>query len=347
MMHSHLNSRHFLLYLFGFCTLFGVSDIQAQQVEENEQGERIIRFDDGSWRYYEPADSVYLGPSDLQILNRKITQSEKHLDKLQGQVEDIQTRKFNLQKAQKKNSYNRDILQSEIDSLIQVEEELRSLLQSLEFELEEMILRKSAMDRPKPNQQTLEGDIKPHPVKENRSLYSIPHYSRGESDPCNIQKSRIPGSDGVRWATEPQRWFHHTPKLLEHKYPDKPYLSGYASILNDGQAYYMHLKIEIRDPDAPKNYGWIDNNSPLFILTMHGETIEIRSQQESFGQKDSQAGVTRYTILYTIDPDRFNQLRNQEINKLRLVWSSGYEDYDIYKIRFLQKQIHCLERKIK
>jgi len=316
-------------------------------VEQNEQGERIIRFEDGSWRYYEPADSIYLAPSELQLLNRRIAKSEKHINSLQKQVENIQTRKFNLQKAQKNNSYNRDILQIKIDSLYQAEKELRSILQSLEFELEEMILRKSAMDRPSQNSNAASDKIKPNTKKRKRSLYAIPHYSKGESVPCELSKNSVPGNSGQRWSTRPQRWFHFTPQLLEHKYSDNPYLSGFASILHDGMLYYLQLKIEIQDTESPQNYGWIDNNSPLFLLTMHGETIQLRSQQEAIGQIDGQAGLTRYTVLYAITPDQMDLLRNQEISKIRLVWSSGYEDYDIFKIRFIQKQIQCLESNLK
>ncbi len=347
MSHSHLNCRPFLPYLFGFCILFMGSLIEAQQVEQNEQGERIIRFEDGSWRYYEPADSVYLAPSELQILIQKIATSEKHIKSLQKQVEDIQTRKFNLEKAQKNNSYNRDILQIKIDSLFQAENELRLILQSLEFELEEMILRKAAMDRPPNNSNAASDKMKPITKKRQRSLYAIQHYSEGESVPCETRRNPVPGTGGLRWSTKPQRWFHFTPQLLEHKYSNSPFLSGYASILNDGMIYYLQLKIEIHDPKAPTNYGWIDNDSPLFLLTMHGETLQIRSQQEAIGQIDSQAGLTRYTILYAITPDQMDLLRNQEINKIRVVWSSGYEDYDIFKIRFIQKQIQCLESNFK
>jgi len=328
--------------------LFGLFVFQignAQIVEKNDQGEQIIKFKDGSWRYFEPADSVYLQPKELQSLNRKIQDSNDHLEKLQVKLANIQSRQLNLQKAQKDNSYNREIIQVEIDSLNTSEQDLRLVIQSLEFELEEMLLRRSALQARDEKKQTpgrRDVDNSP-PVQPDRELYSISHYSKEIPSPCEVQESLIPGTGGTRWSTQTDNWFHFTPKLLAHKYSNAPYLTGSGSILHDGNKYYLQLKIQIQDLNAPQSYGWVEKESPLFLLTMHSKTLEIRAQQEAIGQKDKQARTTSYTILYALPPQVFKTLLKEEISKLRLVWSSGYEDYDIFNIRFLQQHIECLQ----
>lgn len=334
-----------------FCSLMylglGAALLPAQTVQENEQGEQIIQFEDGSWRYFEPEDSVLLQPTELQQIEQKISESESHLKKLSAKLDLIRERTFNLQKAQKNNRYNRAIYQSEIDSLDREDEDLRRLVKSLELELEKMILQKSALQSttnlPPPSQKNFQ---QKKTKKPQRSLYAIPHYSQGGESPCNIQKTKIPESDGVRLASKQEKWFYYTPSLLEYKYPDQPYITGYVSVLNDGDIYYLQLQIEIRDLEAVSDYGWVNKEAPLFLLTMSEKTLEIQTEQEAIGQKDSQAGLTQYTLLYSLSPDQFRQLRQEEISKIRLVWSSGYEDYEIYRIRFLQKQIACLESNV-
>ena len=47
------------------CTVFiGCCSLACgQKVELNQEGYRIIKYEDGSWRYYQPADSIYLNSS--------------------------------------------------------------------------------------------------------------------------------------------------------------------------------------------------------------------------------------------------------------------------------------------
>ncbi len=318
-------------------------DVHGQKVETNERGERIVRFEDGTWRYFEPSDSVLVEPSELDKLNQKIATSESHLDKLQGQIEAIGRRKIELEKAHKNNPYNRQILQKEIDSLEEKRQELRFTFESLEFELEEMILRKSSLKSVKDNLPPPNSRNKIDNKWTDRSIYPYTHYSDGEEYSCKLQKSKIPGSEKLRYATTKSDWFHYTPKLLEHEYTTHPYLTGKASVMFDGDIYYLQLQILIKDTDAAQSYGWIEAKGALFLLTMSGKTIELNTSRESIGQKNQNEGLVRYTMLYPLSPNQLELLSSEQISKLRLVWSSGYEDYNIYDIRFIQKRIKCLK----
>lgn len=319
------------------------NNIQGQKVEINKQGERIVRFEDGTWRYFEPSDSVLIEPSELDLLNQKIAASESHLNNLQKQIEAIEYRKTELEKAKKKNPYNRQILQMEIDSLNNKREELRYTFQSLEFELEEMKLRHSSLENANVNPPPPKSKNKIDQKWKNRSIHPYNHYSTADDYTCNLKKSKIPGSEKLRYATDKSEWFHYTPKLLEHEYTSEPYLTGKASVMYDGSIYYLQLQILIKDPEAAKSYGWIEDKGPLFILTMSGKTLELNTSRESIGQKNQKAGFVRYTILYPLSPNQVELLGDEQISKLRLVWSSGYEDYNIYDIRFIQERIQCLK----
>ncbi|NBC24670.1 MAG: hypothetical protein GVX78_03545 [Bacteroidetes bacterium] len=332
-----------LALLTAILLIFDPNNIQGQKVEINEQGERIVRFEDGTWRYFEPSDSILIEPTELDLLNQKIATSETHLDKLQQQIEAIEYRKNELEKAKKKNPYNRQILQMEIDSLNDKGENLRYTFQSLEFELEEMKLRWSSLENANDNLPTPKSKNEIDQKWKNRSIRPYNHYSTADDFSCNLQKSKIPGSEKLRYATVKSDWFYYTPKLLEHEYTSDPYLTGKASVMHDGNMYYLQLQILIRDTEAAKSYGWIEAKGALFILTMSGKTLELNTSRESIGQKNQKAGFVRYTLLYPLSPNQVELLGNEQISKLRLVWSSGYEDYDIYDIRFIQERIQCLK----
>jgi hypothetical protein len=323
---------------FTFCLLEG------QTVEQNDQGERIVRFDDGSWRYYEPGDSVLVSPSEEVVLQRKINQSEGHLEELRDQLASITERLLVLEQSLDGNKYNRPLFRESIDSLSREEEKYRDLIQNIESELDQMILQLSSM--------STSSNLPPPPSKqkknseEKRSQYYIPYYMTANPTPCNTTSSRISGSGAERIATEVREWFVYTPPLLAHKYPDNGFLQCRASILFDGKQYYIQLQIKMNSTKASKEYGWIDKGSPLLLLTMRGNTVELEATEESIGQVDSGSNATRYSVVYSLSPSNLNILKSEGINKLRIVWSSGYEDYDIYKVNFLKNQIRCITTNI-
>ncbi|MDH3652562.1 MAG: hypothetical protein OEQ53_22915, partial [Saprospiraceae bacterium] len=54
---------HVVMVLTVCCTV----NTHAQQISVNSNGDRVIVFDDGSWRYYEAADSVLLNMEELPL----------------------------------------------------------------------------------------------------------------------------------------------------------------------------------------------------------------------------------------------------------------------------------------
>lgn len=331
-----------IFFLFHFVFAFAL--LEGQTVEHNDQGEKIVRFDDGSWRYFEPGDSVLVSPSEEFLLQRKISQSEGHLKELREKIASISERILLLEQSLEGNKYNRPLFKETIDSLRGEEEKHRDLIQNMESELEQMILQLSSMsassDLSPPRDRRKKND-------EVRSQYYIPYYMDADPRPCNTNRSRISGSGSDRISTEAREWFVFTPPLLAHKHPKSGFLQCQASILFDGNQYYLQLQIKINSTKASKEYGWIDKGSPLFLLTMLEKTVELEATEESIGQLDSGSNATRYSVLYTLSPGNLSILESEGINKLRIVWSSGYEDYDIYKVKFLQKQIRCIMSNIK
>ena len=52
-----------------------------------------------------------------------------------------------------------------------------------------------------------------------------------------------------------------------------------------------------------------------------------------------------YKPQYLIGSNQAKELSKGEVDRIRLVWSSGYEDYEIYELDFFINQFRCLEVK--
>ena len=47
-------------------------------------------------------------------------------------------------------------------------------------------------------------------------------------------------------------------------------------------------------------------------------------------------------MLYYIDGDNKKELSDKEVDKVGIMWTSGFEEYDIYEVDFITKHLDCL-----
>jgi hypothetical protein len=51
-----------------------------------------------------------------------------------------------------------------------------------------------------------------------------------------------------------------------------------------------------------------------------------------------------YRVHYAIAQDQMSFLSKSEVDKIRVFWSSGYEEYEVYQLDFFMKQLACLDK---
>ena len=77
---------------------------------------------------------------------------------------------------------------------------------------------------------------------------------------------------------------------------------------------------------------------------INGQRVYGRNINNDKGQIESYTGHTLYTGIYELKKDDINALKNQYLDHIGIIWSSGYEEYDIYNVDFLKNQIKCLTK---
>ena len=107
----------------------------------------------------------------------------------------------------------------------------------------------------------------------------------------------------------------------------------------------MTLAITIASRNARREYGYIKSGSLLNIKLLDGKTVSLFSQGDQLGAINSSTGSTTYTIKYPIDFQKEKLLAKGDVDRVRVVWSTGYEDYEVYNVDFFQNQLSCLNQK--
>ncbi len=130
----------------------------------------------------------------------------------------------------------------------------------------------------------------------------------------------------------------------------KDYLQGRIQILCEaalattGQNASLWLTFTIRDPNVRKAFGNLPKNSLATLQALDGFLITVYNQQLSEGLPDETGQVFTFRGQYPLDRAAFKKLRTTGLDKVRIAWSTGYEDYEVQNVDLLMQQAQCLEQ---
>ncbi len=137
--------------------------------------------------------------------------------------------------------------------------------------------------------------------------------------------------------------FTYTDERIKPYLKEGEYVTCNAHLTSiSGGFRYLTLTIILTARAARREYGYIRDGSLLNLKLLNGETISLFSQAEEQGSQDPETGQTIYRVRYPIDYQKERSLLKTGIDKMRIVWTSGFEDYDVYNVDFFMKQLECL-----
>ena len=143
----------------------------------------------------------------------------------------------------------------------------------------------------------------------------------------------------------PQIFFTNTPDALRKYFQKSEYLTclGYLVSL-EGGFRFLNLEFIIVSPNAKRAFGSLPQSSTLTIKFLDGTSVRLLNKMEDPGRYDSKLKSYIYQAQYAINIRQEKLLRKEEVDKVRVVYTTGYEDYEVYEVDFLKDQFDCLDR---
>ncbi|HRI61880.1 MAG TPA: hypothetical protein PK228_19210, partial [Saprospiraceae bacterium] len=137
--------------------------------------------------------------------------------------------------------------------------------------------------------------------------------------------------------------FRYTNEVMKKVLPpDQPHIVCEAALSNSGANSSLHLTFTIRDPNARKSFGSLAKGSIASLKFLDGDTFTLNNTRNDDGVRDESGQVFTYQAQYPLDAALVKKLRKTELDKLRVAWSTGYEDYDVQGIDVLMWEGKCL-----
>ena len=142
--------------------------------------------------------------------------------------------------------------------------------------------------------------------------------------------------------------FTHTEDFMRPAMKDKDYITceGAASRIQGG-FYFLNLTFTIQTKEAQRAFGFLDKGTPIVFKLINGRTMTFTNSKTDIGTIDSNNGITTYKAQLQISGSDVKAFIDSELDVIRVAWSAGYEDYEIYDMDVLSNMFSCLEKENK
>lgn len=182
------------------------------------------------------------------------------------------------------------------------------------------------------------------------TVYPVPKRKRKVDTPvipeveCEYSvRERDEFTNKIKVMTKPQPFFAYTQKELQPFMREDDYLKCSGSLGRVMGMTILNLKFEIESTMAQQEYGRIVAGSQLMVKLLDGTTVKLTCQESEEGTVDENGGRTVYRTFYGIDKNEEKQLLKSEVIKVRMVWSKGFEDYEVNELDFFIDHLNCLD----
>ncbi len=163
---------------------------------------------------------------------------------------------------------------------------------------------------------------------------------------CNVMTDTVDEVTGRRRILlEPRLIFTHTDPDLRPYFKSKELITCYGRLSKITAYVYLNIDFQIASSHSQGNFGSLETGSLFRLRLLNGKYVSLYNLKSDRGRIDPYSGNTIFTGQYALGKKEIKMLSSSALDKIRILWSTGYEDYDVYKIDFFIDQINCLMAK--
>lgn len=392
-------------FLFVFCLLISTQVLDAQRIEQNKQGEKIILFPDGKWEYFDKSNPTHIEiektnqkpkiASPLDILDEQtskgvddydekeryenlVSDAEDKLALAQEREDDVKFSKIlleeemeDLKKSGDATEQQYEALKRQLKLVTALEKDAKKKTKKTKKELGKLkkqgkIVQKSpwgkskkrsSRKRKKQKGEEKELQASKYTHKEDGSFYlaskKFEKYSIEEDVMYNPpQKKCNLAFDGIdefigkkRKDVERDVFFTFTNDDMQRYMKEDDYIICEGNLTQiKGGVLLFNLFISINTTDAQRSFGGLSKGNFLTLKMINGESVNLVNNQSDNGVYNPLKKRHTFTGQFRINAGQEKALKKGEVDVVRIIWDTGYEDYEVYNLDFFINQFKCLNK---
>ena len=163
---------------------------------------------------------------------------------------------------------------------------------------------------------------------------------------CNFRTKEVDEFTGTsKLVLESEMFIAHTDSSLLKYYKRKPHqyveCEIYCAKINDMKVVYTSWRVDTKS--AYKYFGAIYKDAKLMFKFTDGTTLTLNYLSSESGDTNYDYNYTYYSSYCLMDDTQFSELASKEVEKVRMYWSKGYEDYPVINPTLFNSQLNCLK----
>lgn len=169
-------------------------------------------------------------------------------------------------------------------------------------------------------------------------------YVNPVAKPCNLEFNGTDEFTGKsRKDHAPELLFFYTPEAMYKFYPDQDYMNCKASLSSvSGGAMFLNLYFTIASKDAAKLFGGFEKGTVINLKFLDGDNLVIINNRTDPGIFDSGNQYVTFRAQCNLGANIQQEISKKSLDKIRVTWQTGYEDYEIYDVDLLKREFKCL-----
>ena len=289
------------------------------------------------------ANKNLIEPDQLARYNETFEQSVKDLKKAKKQQRSIRAI---LENADQVNSFLSKLQEKKVDN---IRKKYNQYLKEFAPQTDSPVAAPpKGAAKPKSNQpesllKDTEGQVISSEMINARPVSSYAGEYIAKPYHCAVTKKEDPTGQQMQTSTTSGVLFTFTDNELRPYFKDKDLMTCTARLTKTGPYVYLIVEFQIASSHSRKNFGALLAGSLLRLQLMNETMVSLYNATINTGKIDAYTGHTIFTGQYALGKKDLRALKKSGLNKMRVMWSTGFEDYDIYHIDLLIHQIKCLE----
>jgi len=168
--------------------------------------------------------------------------------------------------------------------------------------------------------------------------------TKGKKDDCLFKRDEKVNNIRIL-ETYPEPFYSFTPDKLKNYFKEKELMVVNTSVIKKGKEYFFHITLKISSKDAAKNYGYLAKESMMRIQFITGNSINLFCSDDVYGSIETYTGYVVFSAEYQIKKENIKALIKNPIDKVGIMWTSGFESYDIYNVDLIMNHLSCIKTK--
>ena len=349
---------------------------EGQVISRNDKGEVVVTYKDGSWRYFMASDSILLveeyqtfvreerQPASQEV--KEPVQEEEIVPSPENSVQDPIPEATDNESTTIEDLPNETIVFDESQfteneqKILDLTERRLTLTERLRrvesgyIQLTEKEIRKVRTELAEINNEL---NVLSGTQQAGQESIGIPSYGYNRDDyifklndreqietNCNVAVERDEFTKRKVAKVAREFFYQYTPDEMRIHLKDGHFLEAYSSLTQTNGNTILTINTVINSRSPQSGYGILDKGARIKIKFLNGDVISLFNSIRDEGRRDMVQHKYYYTGRYVIDKDAMKALSRNDIDTIRITWSTGYEDYEIYQVNLLKKQLACLDQ---